>query len=132
MGAILYDTMLLLGVLAVAVALAMGVASMAGGQLNPAHAGYRAYLFVVTVLFFCYFWVRGGQTLGMRAWRLRVIREDGYALTWPDALIRFFYAFVSWLPAGLGYWWALLPPLHQAWHDRWSATRLVVLPRDRA
>jgi uncharacterized RDD family membrane protein YckC len=131
MGAILYDSMLLVGVLVVAVALAMGAASLFQTQLNPAHPLYRAWLFVVTVLFYGYFWVHGGQTLGMRAWRLRVIREDGYALTWPDALTRFFYSVISWLPVGLGYWWSLIPPYRQTWHDRWSATRLVLLPKDR-
>lgn len=33
-------------------------------------------------------WLRGGQTLGMRPWRVRLRRRDGGALRWPQALLR--------------------------------------------
>ncbi len=39
----------------------------------------------VIYLFFAYFWVHGGQTLGMRAWRFRLLRDDGEPLTTADA-----------------------------------------------
>lgn len=38
--------------------------------------------------FFLWFWRRGGQTLGMRAWRLRIYSTVDEPMTWPRLLIR--------------------------------------------
>ncbi|MEJ6476521.1 RDD family protein [Pseudoalteromonas piscicida] len=45
-------------------------------------------LIVVSVLFFAYFWTKSGQTIGMRAWRLKVQTPNGQLLTWPKAISR--------------------------------------------
>ena len=51
--------------------------------------GLRAILLVlVSVLFFSYFWTKSGQTIGMRAWRLKVQTPDGALLSWPKAMLR--------------------------------------------
>ncbi len=133
LGAILYDTMLLVGVIIVAAVLAEGFATTVGDGIDREHPLfllYQIYLAVVIFLFFGYFWVRGGQTLGMRAWRLRVLRDDGASLRWSDALRRFLFSLLSWIPCGLGFLWILVSPQQLAWHDRWSATRVWLIPRD--
>ena len=71
------------------------------------------------------FWVRGGQTLGMRAWRIRVVRADGGALTWRQSVARFAAGVVAAAPAGLGLWWSFLDADKRGWHDRWTGTRVV-------
>lgn len=38
--------------------------------------------------FFLWFWRRGGQTLGMRAWRLRIYSTVEEPMTWPRLFIR--------------------------------------------
>lgn len=89
-------------------------------------------LLIVTVVgFHLWFWTHGGQSLGMRAWRLLLVRNDGLPLTLADALRRYAAAVVSALPAGLGFLWSLFDPEGLAWHDRWSGTRLVLVKRDR-
>jgi uncharacterized RDD family membrane protein YckC len=65
----------------------------------------------------------------MVAWRLRVERTDGSFLTWRDALIRLGGACVSFVALGLGYWWIWIDRDRLAWHDRWSGTRVVVVPK---
>jgi uncharacterized RDD family membrane protein YckC len=75
------------------------------------------------------FWTRGGQTLGMRAWRLKVLRDDGQPLTIQDALLRYVAAILSWAALGLGFLWILVDSDGLAWHDRISKTRLVILER---
>jgi uncharacterized RDD family membrane protein YckC len=80
------------------------------------------------VLFFTWFWVHGGQTLGMKAWRLRLVGPGGAAVGWRTALIRFAAGVLSALPAGLGLWWAALDRERRAWHDRLSGTRLLHEP----
>ena len=80
--------------------------------------------------FFAYFWTHGGQTLGMSAWRLRLVRADGGQPRLADALIRLVCAVVALAPAGLGLLWILIDRDGLAWHDRWSRTRLVLVKRD--
>lgn len=132
LGAMLYDSMLLLGVVIAGAALAQGLATLTGSAISRAAVWYPLYQFWLWIflpgLFFVYFWTHGGQTLGMKAWRLRVIREDGAELTQTDALRRLLLGWLSLLCCGLGFLWSLWPP-RLAWHDRGSATRLVLLPK---
>lgn len=96
-----------------------------GGAIEPGTLWYRLSLAAIVVLFFTGFWVRGGQTLGMKAWRLRVVARDGGPVRWPSALVRFVAGLVSLAPAGLGLLWAAFDPQRRAWHDRLSKTRIV-------
>lgn len=50
---------------------------------------YQFYLLAICFLFYGGFWVRGGQTLGMRTWRIKLVRQDGGPITWTIALKRF-------------------------------------------
>ncbi|MBB1293097.1 MAG: putative RDD family membrane protein YckC [Pseudoalteromonas rhizosphaerae] len=52
-------------------------------------SGLRSTLLVVVALvFFGYFWTKSGQTIGMRAWRLKVQTRDGKLISWSQAVIR--------------------------------------------
>lgn len=73
-------------------------------------------------------WRRGGQTLGMRPWRLRLVTATGAAPAWAQLWVRYAVGTVSLLLGGLGFWWAWFDPDRLAWHDRASGTRLVRLP----
>jgi len=127
LAAIFYDSLLLIAVLVVATALVVLPLGLGLGiSVNPANPLYRLYLLSVIVGFFLFFWVRGGQTLGMRVWRIKVIRDDGRPLTLKDATVRFGAAVLSWLPLGLGFFWCWFDPQRLTWHDRLSGTRLVI------
>lgn len=69
-------------------------------------------------------WRRGGQTLGMRPWRLRVVTTDGSPPTWQGLLIRYAVGSASLLLAGAGFWWAWIDRDRLTWHDRASGTRM--------
>ncbi len=135
LGALLYDTLLLLGVLMIANAIiVIPYEVITGSPLYEAAlplALMRLYLLAVIAGFYVYFWTHGGQTLGMRAWRFRVIGDDGATLSTGAALARFGWAIISLLPAGLGLWWSLFDRDGLAWHDRKSHSRLVMLERSR-
>lgn len=122
LAAMFYDSLLLAAVLMAAGTLALLVTR---GHLDYHHPLYRAWLLGVTWLFFAWPWRHGGQTLGLRTWKLRVVRPDGQPLTWRDTLVRFLAAILSWLPLGLGYWWVLFDRDRRAWHDRLSGTCVV-------
>jgi uncharacterized RDD family membrane protein YckC len=90
-------------------------------------------LLIVTGAFYTWFWRHGGQTLGMRAWRLIVI--DGRTLsgtppTLTQCLIRFLSACLSLASLGLGYGWVLIDPAKATWHDHLSETRTLVISRE--
>ena len=74
-------------------------------------------------------WRRGGQTLGMRPWRLRVRAPDGGAAPVGALLVRYAVGTLSLLAGGLGFWWAWVDRDALAWHDRASHRRLVRVPR---
>jgi len=74
-------------------------------------------------------WRRGGQTLGMRPWRLYLRGADG-ALPGRGALWRrFAMGTLSLAAGGLGFWWACIDRDRLTWHDRFSGTRLVRMPK---
>ena len=57
-------------------------------------------MLAVAWAFYGWFWLHGGQTLGMRAWRLKLVTDDGRPLTAGDCLRRSVFATPS-LLAGL-------------------------------
>lgn len=74
-------------------------------------------------------WRRGGQTLGMRPWRLRLVSVDDGVPGWGALARRYAVGTVSLLLGGLGFWWARFDREHLTWHDRASGTRLSREPR---
>jgi uncharacterized RDD family membrane protein YckC len=88
---------------------------------------YRAGLVLLIVGYYALNWLRSGQTLGMRAWRLRTVSVSGKTLTWKAVILRAGFGFLAWAPAALGVLWLYLDPEHLALHDRLSKTRVVRL-----
>jgi uncharacterized RDD family membrane protein YckC len=128
LGAMAYDALLLLALLMM---LSYPYVWLTGGD-KPGllvKTLYQLYLFTICFFFYAGFWTHGGQTLGMRAWRLKVVRAEGGVITWMLALKRFVFAWISLLCFGLGFLWILLDRDKLTWHDRWSGTRLVLLPK---
>lgn len=70
-------------------------------------------------------WRTGGQTLGMRPWRLRVRALDGGRASTGALWLRYAVATVSLLAGGLGFWWAWVDRERLTWHDRASGTRML-------
>jgi uncharacterized RDD family membrane protein YckC len=97
------------------------------------HAPWQRHLFQVYILgvlfaYFSAFWLRSGQTLAMKTWRIRLVNPDGAPLTLKQAALRFVLALVGLLLAGAGFWWALIDRDRQFLHDRIVGTRLVRVP----
>lgn len=69
-------------------------------------------------------WRRGGQTLGMRPWRLRVVGVNGAAPSWRALWTRYAVGTASLLLGGAGFWWAWVDRDRLTWHDRASGTRM--------
>jgi uncharacterized RDD family membrane protein YckC len=130
LAAMLYDLLLLFGVLVVAASIVV-IPYMEILETAFPHRSwwFRVYLLAVICAYYAFHWTHGGQTLGMRAWRFRLLREDGTNLHVRDALSRLLWATVSLAPGGAGLLWSLVDRDGLAWHDRLSHTRPVMLKR---
>ncbi len=93
------------------------------GRWAVGNWAFRAWLLAAAFFYFGLSWRRGGQTIGMRAWRIRVVAADGGAPTWAALCLRFIVAIASLGTAGLGYAWALVDRERRTWHDIASRTR---------
>lgn len=104
-----YEAVLLFGVVFVA-GLALQVLT---GWSHPLQAAQRwalqGVLFVAIGIYFVYCWVRAGQTLPMKSWRLRVVDRGGGLLSPARAVLRYVLAWSLFAPgllavalAGLG------------------------------
>lgn len=123
LAALAYDLLLLAALLFV---FTLVVHALRGGrEVEPGTVWFQLCLVAIIVVFFAGFWVHGGQTLGMKAWRLRVISRDGERIGWPTALARTGAGLLSIAAAGLGLWWAAFDPERRTWHDRLCGTRVV-------
>ena len=141
LAALFYDTLIILAIemMAAGVVMAIVFALNAAGLLSygeyvdaadmlgkhPVLSPlFTLYLAVVWIYFFVFFWTRAGQTLGMRAWKLRVQNSDGSAISVTQALIRL-------ATSGFGLANLCVPfdPKKRGFHDIWAKTQVVVLPK---
>lgn len=140
----LYEGMLLFGVVFIAAYL-FGTLSQTKNAMDNRHA-LQGFLFVVFGIYFVWLWSKG-QTLAMKTWHIRVLNRTGQPLTQAEALVRYLWTWLWFLPALLAAWWfdlkggesivmvlgwvavwALLSQLHprqQFWHDAFAGTQLV-------
>jgi uncharacterized RDD family membrane protein YckC len=122
LAAMVYDSFLLVALWFLATALLLPIN---GGQAF--HSGqffYPLYLLAVSFIFYGWFWTHGGQTLGLKAWKIKVLTLNQQPLDWKQAAIRFMAAILSWVIAGLGFFWILWDKNGYAWHDYLSKTAL--------
>ena len=93
---------------------------------------FQTYLFLVLGIYFVACWSRGGRTLAMQTWRMRIVRRDGASLGVGRAALRYALAWLSLLPLGAGFLWACLDRDRQFLHDRLAGTRIVMTGDSRA
>ena len=121
--ALLYEALLVFAVIFFSGLVFQGAAS---GPLSgwPLHV-FQLYLFLIIGLYFMWCWLRGGQTLPMKTWKLKLENADGGKITPKQALARYILAWLSLLLAGLGFLWAFVDRDRQFLHDRLASTRIV-------
>ncbi|WP_456374501.1 RDD family protein [Thiolapillus sp.] len=137
LAAIFYDSVLVLALMAAAFTLVYLPLAVGLGLEDLRQYPYYKHLMtlwmlIVGVGFHLWFWTHGGQTLGMRAWRMRLFSADGGGVSLKQALIRYAVAILSLLAGGLGFLWILRDREKRAWHDLASHTRLVLVDPNRS
>jgi len=125
LAALFYDSLLLLAVWFIATAILLPLTD--GAAIRAGNPLFSTYLLFVSFFFYGWFWIHGGQTLGMRAWHLQLRNLRPGPITWLQALLRFMVAVPAGLLLGLGYLWMLVDRQKLTWHDRYSETCVVQL-----
>ena len=133
--AMLYDLLVIAAILMVAGGAALGLVALLNnlGVITLSdgmdHASvlenswlYRLYLLAIIFWFYGGFWKRGGQTIGMRAWRLKVQNTDGSCISWRQSLIRFVTSLLGLSNLGVAF-----GNNHLGWHDALAKCEVVVL-----
>jgi len=119
-AAFLYDSLLLIAVFFVVTSIAIAFNE---GNAIENHA-FKLVLYAVGFLFFSWFWKNGGQTLGMQAWRIKVISESGDTLTYKQCFQRYLSATFLF---GISLIAAMFNSSGKAWHDSLSNTKIVFI-----
>ena len=128
-GAIIYDLILLSAVLffaSLVVVIPLGITTD-----HVLYPFFIAYIYLVSFIFFGWFWTHGGQTLGLKTWRIKLISENGAAVGWKHALARYIASLVCCLSLGIGFLWCYTNQERLAWNDIFSKTRLQRLFKDK-
>ena len=120
---IIYDLLLVIAVLFLATLSLLPFNQ--GEAFQPDSIAFSLYLFFVGFVFYGWVWTHGGQTLGLMAWKMRVVSDNGQPLTWKQSLVRFVVAMFSWGLGGIGILWMLFNTERLTWHDLASKTHVV-------
>lgn len=123
LAAMLYESFLILAVLMAAGFVYIPLFGNADGPLEK--AVFQLYLLIVLMIYFLVFWTRGGQTLAMKTWRIRLTNLSGANISLPQGILRFFLAIISLGLLGVGFLWMFFDPQRQFLHDRLAKTRLI-------
>jgi len=128
LAAMTYEATLLFGVAFASTALFLLAGGGASGLAGWRHLALQLYLGSVFAGYFLWCWLRGGQTLAMKAWHIRLVAPGRASVPPGKALLRLLLA-VLLLPSGISLLWALFDPERQFLHDRLAGTRLVAAAR---
>lgn len=99
-----------------------------GEEVQPRTFWMQGILFIEVFLYFTYSWKKGGQTLGMRAWKIAI--KDPHLMSWKQVTMRFFAGMASTILLGFGLWSRAFNPSHSTWMDQACGQRIVDLQQD--
>ena len=146
LAAFVYEGVLLFGVVMIAGLVYSGLTQQR--HALQGRIGLMLFLFLVLGAYFSWFWSRGGQTVAMKAWHIRLLSADGSPVSRPRAAARYVLCWLWFLPATAAVYsaglhgkgeivtamitgvlayaaLAWLRPDRQFWHDVVCDTRLV-------
>jgi uncharacterized RDD family membrane protein YckC len=119
LASMVYEAVLLFGVGFFAAWVFFFASRGVDATTGPPRYLLQAFIIVVFAAYFLWCWLRGGQTLPMKAWKIRLVD-----VTPRRALLRFFVALIG-VPTGISIVWAFFDRDRQFLHDRLAGTRLV-------
>jgi uncharacterized RDD family membrane protein YckC len=124
--ALVYEALIAVALTLVAATPFVMIAGEPSGSLPK--MTFRLYLLLVLGAYFILCWVKGGQTLPMKTWRLRLVSRDGGGVSLSLGVLRFVLALAGYGLAGISIVWVLFDRERQFLHDRLASTRIVRVP----
>ena len=107
------------------IVLAQIVTTLTGGG-STFDGGPNGLSFVIDTVYFVGLWAYwNGQTLGMKALGIKVVKTDGSALTVSTAIIRYIGLIISFVVVFIGVIWVAFDANKQGWHDKIAGTYVV-------
>ncbi|MGD9592775.1 MAG: RDD family protein [Candidatus Berkiella sp.] len=126
-AAMIYDSFIVFSFLLLATTIVLLINQ--GHSLQPYRLLFLSYLFISTGLFLGWFYKTSGQTLGMLAWKIRVVSSSGKPITWSQAIKRYALSYLSLGLAGIGILWCLFDKDKQSLHDKMLNIRVIKYQR---
>ena len=121
-GSLLYDSLTFIALWMLGAAIFTSIYGSVTGD-GPRHL-LQAFCATVIASYFLWCWTHGGQTLGMKAWRLKVVYANGAPLTLLGASLRLVLAIAGMLAGGVSLWWAFVDQDRRFLHDRLAKTSI--------
>lgn len=122
----IYDAILLIAVLFFAAIIISVPLNITFG--DPLYPLFIIYIYCIGFLFLGWCWTHGGQTLGLKTWRIKLVSTSGNEVSWKEALIRYLASLLCWASLGIGFLWCYTNKERLAWNDMLSKTRLQKIP----
>ncbi len=123
LGAAAYDVLILCGVIMLTSLVV--IAARNGAEIPAGSLWFQALILAQSVAYFVGFWASGGQTPGMRPWRLRLVDRSGGTVSPARAVGRLVVTLLVTAPVGAGFVWMLLGHDGRALQDKLSGTDVV-------
>jgi uncharacterized RDD family membrane protein YckC len=123
---ILVGVVVLLATLVFGVILAGAAASDSAGAAIGGSLLWLVVILAVSLAYFPWFWARGGQTPGMKLFRLRVVRDaDGGPISGTAAVLRLLGFWVNSVVFYIGFIWIFVDKRRRGWHDLIAGTVVI-------
>jgi len=128
LASMLYESLLAFAIVFFAGLIFLGVVG-ASAVSEPLSGHFRTlfqiYLVATLGIYFVWCWHRGGQTLPMKTWKLKLTNGGDGPVSVRQATARYLLACLSIAFAGAGLVWAVFDRDRQFLHDRLAGTRIV-------
>ena len=92
MAICLYDLMLLFSVLFF---MSLPWIMMTSGEAITNNIFYQFYLLLIILIYYLWFWINHGQTLGMKSWKTYVLNQDNQTITIHQGIIRILISLIG-------------------------------------
>lgn len=121
--ALFYDWLLIFSLCIAATSLAIFFTH--GQAITADNLLFKFYLFLVIAGYYVWFLLHGGQTSGMRAWKIKLISQDNTPVTLRQTIIRIILAIPSYALL-IGFLWQFFDSKKQTLHDKLCNTLLIL------
>ena len=123
--ALFYDLLLIAGIL---LSFTLLIVIINGGAISSFLGGNLMLLsyFLISFIFYIYFWYfNDGQTLGMQAWKIKLVADDNQAISIKSMLQRLVLGLLFGSIAGLNFFVILFRSDKRSLNDIFSKTKIV-------